>query len=222
MEKLIITEDGSPTLRASYVGEYYHSIHGAIQESRHVFIDAALRFRLAQGLSRPSCRVFEIGFGTGLNALLTLVEAINSKQHIHYYTAERYPVDLDTASLLYYDVSLEGADDYLKRMHAADWNVDVPITDYFVLHKISGDICEADMPRDIDVIYMDAFSPDVEPMLWSERFFSSLYAAAASACALATYSAKGEVRRRMAAVGFEPERIPGPPGKRQMLRATKP
>ena len=215
--ELKLTEDGSHTLFVREIDECYHSTHGAIQESRHIFIEAGLK-----QCQKKEIRILEIGFGTGLNAFLTLLEAEGSDTLIHYTTLELNPVELETALFLNYPEKL--APDkrpYFEKMHTGGWNEEIPVTPFFILNKIETDFTGFVFEDRCDVVYFDAFSPEKQPEMWSEALFENIYSHCNAGAILTTYCAKGIVRRAMQAAGFVVERLPGPPGKREMLRARK-
>ncbi|HET8735442.1 MAG TPA: tRNA (5-methylaminomethyl-2-thiouridine)(34)-methyltransferase MnmD [Pricia sp.] len=198
--------------------EQYHSKHGAIQEAYHVFIKHGLSLFPDRGIA-----ILEIGFGTGLNAFISFLEAEKMGIAIHYTGVEAYPVSgvelqqLDYASQL---KSEARATDFL-RMHQAPWEEDVAITREFILHKQKKDFSHIADENRFDLIYFDAFGARVQPELWTEAMFSKMSRALKKNGVLTTYAAKGSVRRAMQAVGLRVERLPGPPGKREMLRARK-
>lgn len=210
-----ITADGSATIAIPAMQVTYHSKHGAVQESMHVFIQAGLNWMIKKGLSH--IRIFEMGFGTGLNALLT-AEHIESKPiNCAYYSAEAFPLTkAEFANLNYANQVL------LQQLHTSLWNEASAITSNFTLHKLhtSLDACTIDDP--IDLIYYDAFAPSAQPDLWTEAIFTKLFHWTAPGGILVTYCSKGDVRRAMQAAGWIIEKIPGPPGKREMVRAHKP
>ena len=213
--ELQLTADGSHTLFIPEMDEHYHSVNGAVQESRHVFIEAGLHH-----LERKEIVVLEIGFGTGLNAFLTLLDAEVHQRKIHYYSVELYPLDMDVIeSLNYGEMICAGRKDVFQALHQAEWNVAVQVTDFFGLHKIQGDSNTCVLPDRIDLVYFDAFAPDKQPEMWNQEIFNRLYARMTGGGVLTTYCAKGVVRRMMKEAGYSVERIPGPPGKREMLRA---
>lgn len=214
---VILTTDGSHTLYVPEIDECYHSTHGAIQESQYIFIETALKH-----FTKSEIRILEIGFGTGLNALLTFAEAEKAGKKIFYHSLEKYPVSIEKALQLNYS-TLCGMNDHnaFEALHKAKWNCAVSITENFTLEKTGCDFTEYDLPYSYDVIYFDAFSPEKQPEMWSEDQFAKVFAAAANAAVLSTYCAKGWVRRAMQAAGFKVERLPGPPGKREILRALK-
>ena len=215
--ELLITSDGSHTLFVSEIDECYHSTHGAIQESRFIFIDAGLK-----QCTKSEIKVLEIGFGTGLNAFLTLIEAERSGKQIHYTSLELYPVEVEKALQLNFPEEL--ASDkrmFFEQMHTAPWNTEVQITANFSLLKIKTDYTQFNFTETYDVIYFDAFSPEKQPEMWTEERFKTLYLQSNPCAILTTYCAKGIVRRAMQAAGFKVERLPGPPGKRQIVRCLK-
>jgi len=215
--ELSITEDGSHTLFVPEIDECYHSSHGAIQESRHIFIEAALK-----QCERDTIHVLEIGFGTGLNALLAFEEAERSGKQICYTTLEKFPVSVELALQLNYPDVLSGDSRvFFERMHTSAWNELVQISPLFSLHKIQADFTQF-MPDGVfDVVFFDAFSPEKQPEMWTLQQFEKIYTQCSSGAILTTYCAKGVVRRAMQAAGFQVERLPGPPGKREILRSRK-
>lgn len=209
-----LTADGSHTLFVPAMAEHYHSVNGAVQESLHVFIDAGLR-----QVQKEEIRILEIGFGTGLNAFLTLRER---RGKVVYHSVELYPLEpAYTDALNYGEVVWPERKELFEALHRAPWNRPAEITDGFILHKIAGDSRIVPLPREIDLIYFDAFAPEKQPEMWTPEFFGKLYASAAPGGVLVTYCAKGEVRRGLQAAGFGMERLPGPPGKRHMLFGRK-
>lgn len=216
--EIIKTADGSDTLYVKDINEHYHSTFGAVQESMHIFIKAGL-------LTCPgtSLTIFEAGFGTGLNAWLTFLQSLKNGLQIRYYSIEKHPLSSEIYKSLNYPFYLNEGEDAFLKIHEACWNTEVELSDNFSLHKIEGDLTTFDFNflPDIDLIYFDAFSPDKQPELWEEPILRSLYEHTSPGGKLVTYCAKGSVRRTLIKSGFTAERIPGPPGKREMLRATK-
>lgn len=204
--KLIITQDGSPSIEIPEWNVTYHSVYGARQESMHVFIEAGLKYWEAQHREAEQCVVFEMGFGTGLNALLTLQEA---SIKIIYEAVEAYPLDEPLIQALNYQVN------------ATPWNQPVQLTPSFSLKKIHTQLINYYPTQPVNIIYYDAFAPAAQPELWTEEVFKTLYALLAPAGILVTYCSKGSVRRALQAAGFTVEKLKGPPRKREMLRATK-
>ncbi|MDR3129737.1 MAG: tRNA (5-methylaminomethyl-2-thiouridine)(34)-methyltransferase MnmD [Tannerellaceae bacterium] len=211
---LVRTADGSPTLFAPEVGEHYHSLHGAVQESEHIFIRSGFRMWEAS-----ASHILEVGLGTGLNAFLTLRDCECQGLCTYYYAIERYPLDPSLALSLHYatQVWAEGAP-LFEALHTAPWGQPVEITPRFTLHKVMADATACAFPP-CDVIYFDAFSPERQPELWEPGIFRRLAEVASQGAILVTYCAKGEVRRRIQAAGFDVRRLPGPPGKRHILLA---
>jgi len=206
---IIQTADGSKTLYSGHFGEYYHSTFGAVSESNHVFIEAGYLSTAVNPVS-----ILEIGFGTGLNAWLSLQQADRLHRQTYYETIELYPVHEETVG--------EFSDDAIfQSLHVAFWDQPVEITSFFVLHKRKSDLLQTKFSHMFDVVYFDAFSPAVQPEMWHSDIFSRLYAAMNPNAILTTYCAKGEVRRTMQNVGFVVERLTGAAGKREMLRARK-
>lgn len=213
---LQVTEDGSHTFFLPEMDEHYHSTHGAIQESNHVFLNAGLFASLIQ-----KWEIFEVGFGTGLNALLTAMAAIKQKRICNYTAVEMYPLSLENALRLNYPKML-GDTSLFEKIHEASWNEQIQISDYFYLNKIHADFTKMELPENqFSVIYFDAFAPSKQEEMWQMKLFSALYNSLKNEGILVTYSAKGDVRRMMQQVGFRVERLPGPPGKQEMLRGRK-
>ena len=216
--ELVKTADGSDTLFAREIDEHYHSTFGAVQESKHIFIEAGLR-----KCELTSINLYEVGFGTGLNAYLTLLESIKSNLSILYITIEKYPLPSKIwTALNYSEIVPEGNPLLFKLIHDAKWNEEVRITDHFTILKLSSDLTNIDYSKLplFNLIYFDAFSPEKQPELWETSIFLQLASHSAFGAKLVTYCAKGAVRRSLIAAGFTAERIPGPPGKREMLRGT--
>lgn len=212
------TNDGSSTLFVPELDEHYHSIHGALQESLHVFIEAGLKSREARSIS-----ILEIGFGTGLNAWLTAMEALKSDLHLEYMAIEKYPLTGKEIAGLNY-AREEGYTTHLalfNKIHAAEWESLQTINSNFSLHKIQGDLHDFNANKAFDLVYFDAFAPSAQPDLWTEAIFEKMFTALKAGGSLVTYCAKGQVKRNMKAVGFTIEALPGPPGKREMTRAVK-
>ncbi|MFV0266200.1 MAG: tRNA (5-methylaminomethyl-2-thiouridine)(34)-methyltransferase MnmD [Draconibacterium sp.] len=214
--RLIDTADGSKTLFIPAMDEQYHSVNGALTESDYVFLQQGYR---AHPSASPA--VFEVGFGTGLNALVTALQANKSKRSTRFVSIEKYPVTPDEIQALDYgNLFSEEAVHLFQEIHAAEWDKEVPVSDYFSLLKIHADLTEYNFTegQKFDVIYFDAFGPDKQPNMWQNDIFLKIYHACRQDAIFVTYSAKGEIRRKLAACGFSMERLPGPPGKRQMLR----
>ncbi len=213
MYEIIHTNDHSHTIYVPELDEHYHSVNGAIQESRHVYIEAGLN----QCYQNPVF-VLEIGFGTGLNALLSAMEAEKRNIRIKYFSIEKYPLPESVTAKLNY-ISLNKL--LFSKIHAATWNQKADITSFFSLHKIEADLHNFPFPEQYDVVFYDAFGPDKQPDVWSQEIFDRIFSGMNPEGILTTYCAKGEVRRMLQRAGFTVERIPGPPGKREMLRGRK-
>ncbi len=215
--KLLITEDGSHTLYQPEIEESYHSTHGAIQESKFIFIDKALNYSPKSEVS-----ILEIGFGTGLNAILTYVNAIENKKIIHYTTFELFPIDKDLVTQLNFcKFEMDDYQTVFDEMHAMEWEVEQKLSPTFTMRKINADFCKTNLDGNYDIVYFDAFSPEKQPEMWTLEQFKKIYASCNEGAILTTYCAKGYVRRNLINAGFTVERLPGPPGKREILRAIK-
>lgn len=209
------TDDGSATLYISALDEHYHSTKGALAESLHVYIDTCWRQAARRG---EDVRVFEVGFGTGLNAALTAEAALREKVPTVYISVELYPLDVTTVDMLGYDKLTP----YYAAVNRAEWGSKAVINPYFSLIKIAGNFLEMELPANIDAVYYDAFAPEKQPEMWSEEIINKLYSSMAPGGMLTTYCAKGAIRRRLQSAGFTVERLPGPAnGKREILRATR-
>jgi len=216
---IIDTADGSHTIFLPEINEQYHSVNGAITESMYVYIDKGYLFCTA---SEPV--IFEVGFGTGLNCLLTALEAEKMQRKTRYISIEKYPLHGDIISRLNYGpiISAE-AEKIFEKIHTAEWNSEVQISPCFSVLKIEADLLwfEYRFAQKSDVIYFDAFGPDKQPEMWTPAIFSKISGLLADGGIFVTYSAKGEVRRNLASCGLAMQRLPGPPGKFQMLRGIK-
>ncbi len=218
---IITTSDGSKTIQIEGWNEQYHSIHGALQEAKHVYINAGLKTFLERQPKQNALTVLEIGFGTGLNALLTALESLNISQEICYHGIEAYPVEAEELQALGYDTLIGSDPSIFQNIHNCSWHENHKILPHFSIVKRQAFFSDIDEANAFDVIYFDAFGPRVQPDLWIESIFKKMYEALRPNGLLVTYCAKGSVRRCMQAVGFEVERLLGPPGKREMLRAIK-
>ena len=215
-KNLIITEDGSHTLFVPEVGESYHSRHGAIQESRHIFIDSGLRM-----IDKKDIRIFEMGFGSGLNALLSFDYARNYDKNIIYDTIELYPLSIEEASEFNYPQILNIALDDFMILHKSEWETRHQLSPGFNLFKSKRDLLRFKPDAEYDLIFFDAFSPNVQPDLWKTPIFKDLYDSMPTGGILTSYSVRGDFRRALKDAGFQVEKIPGPPGKRHITRARK-
>ena len=242
--KIITTADGSSTIQIEEWNEQYHSVHGAIQEANHVYIEHGLLFRFQQNHEKTlldiaeiesnaqaeqnrnssklkTLNVLEIGFGTGLNAILTFLKSQELGQPINYIGVEAFPVSSEELAQLNYIEQLNIDLTLFDTFHNRKWEEIQNITEGFTLQKQQKFFKDISEINTYDLIYFDAFGPRVQPELWTEDIFKTMFNSMKSNGVLTTYSAKGSVRRAMQTVGFEVERVPGPPGKREMLRAIK-
>lgn len=215
--EVLITEDGSSSLRRKDLGEGYHSTFGAIEEGVHIFINAGLR-----NIEKHSLiNILEIGFGTGLNAILTLDYSNKENQKIYYQTIEKYPLSQEIISQLNYGKVLSLEEEFLN-LHSVSWNENAKINNLFSIHKIDKPAEDLNYKSNFfDIIYFDAFAPQFEENLWQQEMFTKLYSSLKEGGLLVTYCCKGDVKRALKASGFQIEKLPGPKGKREILRAKK-
>ena len=219
--KIITTADGSKTIHLESWNEQYHSKHGAFQEANHVYIKMGFLHRL-DSFQGNTVEVLEIGFGTALNAMLTFTEAINRSITTNYTAYEAYPVlETELKALDYESMFPSNYIDFFKKMHTVSWNEFFEISPHFFLNKQLKKFDQLEAVNTYDLIFYDAFGPRVQPELWTENLFTKMFDSLKNNGVLVTYCAKGSVRRSLQAIGFKTERLPGPPGKREMLRATK-
>lgn len=220
-KKIIVTSDGSHSISVEDWGETYHSIHGAVQESRHVYIQNGLH-RLD---NKSNIRVLEFGFGTGLNALLTMQETMLKNQTLEYHTIEGFPLLKEEYELLDYSKNLKDfkeANLLFKKSHDAEWGSLTTLSETIQLQKINALFEEVSVQNDyFDLVYFDVFGYQFQPDLWSEAIFEKAYDSLKIGGILVTYACRGAIKRNMKAVGFAIEIVPGPPGKREMIVAYK-
>jgi tRNA U34 5-methylaminomethyl-2-thiouridine-forming methyltransferase MnmC len=215
--KLITTNDGSHTIYVPELDEHYHSVHGAVQESEFIFIRNGLHFCKANPVN-----IFEAGFGTGLNALLTAMQSFSGTRLINYTAIEKNPLPENMISVLnYHNFAGPGSKEVFDSIHSIGWNTEKKICDNFTLRKIKGDLTILNMKGKYDLIYFDAFSPDKQPEMWTSHIFGMIADITTKSGILVTYCVKGEVKRNLKSCGFTVSLLPGPPGKRQILRAIK-
>lgn len=220
--EIITTADGSKTIHLPDWNENYHSNHGALQEAKHVFIHHGFEF-LAPTLDQIS--ILEVGFGTGLNAILTLEAAEKLQLKTDYIGVEAFPVSgSEIEALKYIDLfEDETLKTNYKQLHSIAWDEKHSISSHFKLEKKQTKFEQLALKSNsLDLIYFDAFGPRVQSELWEIPIFESLFQALKPRGVLVTYCAKGQVKRNLKSVGFTIEALPGPPGKREMTRATKP
>jgi tRNA U34 5-methylaminomethyl-2-thiouridine-forming methyltransferase MnmC len=216
--EIVKTSDGSTTIHLPDWNENYHSTHGAIQESNHVFIDKGLSV-----ISKPEVSILEIGFGTGLNCFLTLLEAEKRKIAINYVGVEAYPVTEEESVQLNYvsEINVDEKQAVFNQLHQISWEENHQVLPGLYLEKRKQFFKDIEAIDQFDLVYFDAFGAEHQPELWTVEIFKIMFEAMKQNGVLVTYCAKGSVRRAMKEVGFTVERLDGPPGKREMLRATK-
>lgn len=220
--EIVTTKDGSKTIHLPDWNENYHSHHGALQEALHVFIKSGLDYMAD---ARKEFSILEVGFGTGLNAILTYIYASKKDLTIQYEGLEAYPVSSEELTALAYDDldDVKPFKDIFQSLHSAPWGERSAVSSQFNLLKSQVFLADFEAESNtIDLIYFDAFGPRVQPDLWELTIFQKLFNVLRLGGVFVTYCAKGQVRRDLISVGFQVEKIPGPPGKREMLRATKP
>lgn len=218
--KLKITADGSSTIYNKVLDEHYHSIHGAKQESLHVFIKMGLLYFSQSNPLKREYSILELGFGTGLNCILSLIHNLSSEIKIFYSTIEPYILNFKTIKNLNFNLN---DDDliFFEKIHQLNWEIQHEIHHNFFLKKFNTDFNSFKTNCLYDIIYFDAFAPRKQPHLWTVEVFEKIYNLTKKNGVLVTYCAKGQVRRDLEIVGFKVERVVGPPGKREMLRALK-
>lgn len=210
------TADGSATLYRADIDEHYHSVKGAVTESVHVYINCGLLYRAAGEPHVSPLQVLEVGFGTGLNAVLAAMTGVP----VIYCSIEKYPLTSGMVAGLEFGSAVDRG--LLAELHSAPWDRDVAISDTFTLRKVCGDMLSAENPGGVDVVFMDAFSPEKQPELWTRQALGRLVNAMAPGAVLVTYCAKGVIRRTLQELGLTVERLAGPPGgKREILRGIK-
>lgn len=218
-KQLIQTADGSHSYFIPEMDEQYHSKHGSIAESQHIFIQAGL---MHQAKNKKNIRLFELGMGTGLNVYLTALAAMEHNLSIEMHSLEAYPITLDEVKPLNYPECLGQPEALFEQVHQLSWEELHALSPNFSLKKIHAKVQDFRFDSFYDLIYFDAFAPEKQEEMWDEAIFKKLYAALAPGGTLVTYCVKGIIRRRLMSIGFEVEKLQGPlGGKREMLRAAK-
>ncbi len=225
--ELITTADGSHSIYVKNLDEHYHSIHGAIQEAQHVFMKAGIQHLVSKNYGDIS--ILEVGFGTGLNTLLSFLEAEKSNLNLTYTSLEAFPLSAEITDQLNYVKLISGLEkqneeevkSIFNRLHAIPWEEPIELSKRFSLLKIKDTLQEIKFSSTFDLIFFDAFGPRVQPEMWTEKLFAKIYEATNPNGCLVTYCAKGEVKRTLKKTGFTVETLPGPPRKREMVRAVK-
>ncbi len=217
---LITTSDGSHTLLNTSLNETYHSMHGAVRESEHVFIKHGLDF-VSKNLEKSTIRILEVGFGTGLNALLTLQRTNTENLTIQYTTLEAFPVEENIWSKLNYAESAEAKEQF-EKIHRAKWNEAESVSSNFLLRKLHTTLQQAELELNhYDLIYFDAFAPKKQPEMWELPMLQKIVNSMKSGGLFVTYCAKGQLKRDLKNLGLTVETMAGSPGKREMVRAIK-
>jgi len=218
-KEFVITEDGSHTIYLPEMDEHYHSTHGAIQESLHIYINRGLL-----QVTKKEISILEIGFGTGLNAYLTYAFAETKNLSINYFSIEKYPLhEADYMSLNYPKNIFPEYGEVFNQMHRSKWDSVIEISPRFSLRKVHADLLSFEfneLPQ-FDLVYYDAFAPGKQPEMWTDEIIKKVASTVKKDGILVTYCAKGSVRRAFSAAGFQMERIPGPIGKKEILRGKK-
>jgi len=217
--EIILTADGSKTIFIPELNECYHSSNGAFAESMHIFINAGYRYAVE---NKKSLNILEIGFGTGLNALLTLIETLKDNRVVDYLGVEPYRIGKQQLEELDYPelTGVPGAKMYFEELHKT--SSANPVSENFTISVSEEKIEKIALKKSFyDLVYFDAFAPDVQPELWQPEIFDKIAASIKKSGVLVTYSCKGDVKRALKAAGFSIEKLPGPPGKREFLRAVK-
>jgi len=214
---IVDTEDGSNTIFNKEIEETYHSTFGAISESDHVYIKNGLEL-----LNLKVINVFEIGFGTGLNAFLSAIYAQSKGLIMNYYTLEKYPLDINIINKLNYIHHIGFSETY-SALHKAEWNIKVKISPSFNLKKLGQDLLTFNFEQieKPDIVFFDAFSPSKQPELWQPQIFENIYKILNPNGILVTYTAAGIVKNALRTAGFQVKRLQGPPGKHHMVLAKK-
>lgn len=219
-----LTEDGSHTISIPELNVTYHSKHGAIQESKHIFIKEGLQYLLNKNIFNKDeqINVFEVGFGTGLNAFLSLNEAILQNKKIFYQCVEPFPLSIEEAEKLnYVSVLDKNLQQYFLQLHECSWNEKVLIHPLFLFEKLKVELQNFSTEKKFLLIYFDAFDANAQPEMWTSTIFKKMFDILFENGILVTYCSKGVVRRNMQTAGFTVEKLKGPPGKREIVRAKK-
>jgi tRNA U34 5-methylaminomethyl-2-thiouridine-forming methyltransferase MnmC len=216
MERVRITDDGFTTLFSSEFNQYYHSVRGALDETQRVYIELGL---LAKMQETKAIAILELGFGTGLNALMTALEAEKNQLQVHYTSLEPFPISEEDVKLLNFQNGL--GTDLIQKIHQANWGESIEITPYFTLKKVQTTLQAFKEDATFDVVYYDAFAPSSQPELWTAEIFAHVATLMKKGGFLTTYCSKTVVRRAMEQAGFKVEKHSGIWGKREVVRAIK-
>ncbi len=221
--EILKTADGSHTLFSKKFNEAYHSRHGSLQESNHVFIESGLNYFIQHNPLQKPISILEIGFGTGLNALLTMLYAEKNNVKIDYRTVEAFPVDIAVVKQLNYTelLGFEYCYGPYHTLHLCKWEEKHQVTPFFAFQKNKGEVQSSDLGQKHNIIYFDAFAPTHQPDLWTTEVFSKIYYSMSENGILVTYCSKSTAQQAMREAGFFIEKPVGPWGKREMIRAHK-
>ncbi|MFT6716272.1 MAG: tRNA U34 5-methylaminomethyl-2-thiouridine-forming methyltransferase MnmC [Saprospiraceae bacterium] len=214
--KIITTDDGSSSLYVPELDETYHSTFGAVNEALHVFIKKGL----AERKHLNPLRILEVGFGTGLNALLTLQKSMDHGINVHYTGLEKHPITTEELAEINHGKQLNLQSEF-KQLHDCPWEVENEINANFSLKKLQFDLIEDELMGQFDLVYFDAFAPNKQSEMWSKEVFEKIFKQMNNKALLVTYCCQGQVKRTLKSVGFTIAKTDGPPGKREMLTATK-
>jgi tRNA U34 5-methylaminomethyl-2-thiouridine-forming methyltransferase MnmC len=215
--EIITTGDGSHSLLNKEMNETYHSVHGAVRESEYVFIRKGLEYWLEQN-KKSGVKIFEVGFGTGLNVFLTFLHTVKIK--IEYTSIEAFPLDENIWSVLNYTTDQNKI--FFEAIHGLKWNQPSEINTNFILHKVKNKLQDINLPSEnYDVVFFDAFAPSKQPEMWELPVLKKIFESMTSKGVFVTYCAKGQLKRDLKNLGFTVNTLPGPPGKKEMVRAIK-
>ena len=216
-DQIIITKDGSNSLKSRFLNEQYHSKQGAVTEAIHVYIESGLKQILSTNVS-----ILEMGFGTGLNTFLTYCQS-NNYSKIEFDSIESEPISVETANQLNYLSNLDklNLQPIFEKLHTCDWEKQIKISEKFHFTKLNITIQDICFNKKYDLVYYDAFGPRVQPELWKPEIFKKIYDALNDGGLLVTYCANGQFKRDLSSIGFEVRAIPGPPGKREITQAFR-
>lgn len=216
---IIKTLDGSQSIQIKDTDVTFHSRHGAVTESRHIFIKNGFEYAIRD--NKNPVRILEVGFGTGLNAALTALEAAKQNTLVFYCAIEKFPLPETICSKLNYAAHIGGdGQAILDLLHTSPWNLEQKVNEYFTFFKKEQDLQDFKNGRVFDLIYFDAFAPADSPELWTEEVFKMLAGFLSEGGCLVTFCAKGEIKRLLKKCGFIVVALNGPPGKREMTRAV--
>jgi tRNA U34 5-methylaminomethyl-2-thiouridine-forming methyltransferase MnmC len=214
---IVKTSDGCDTIFNSEIGEHYHSVNGAYEESMHVFIKNGFQY-----CKKKHINIFEVGFGTGLNSILTFLEAQKSNVSVNYFAIEKFPVGKNIIEKLNFSDYLNSENlETFHKLHSIEWERSIKISSNFSIHKINSNFVDYEPLFNIDITYFDAFSYEKQPEMWTSENFKKIFQATNNEGILTTYASKGIIKQNLREVGFFVKRLPGINGKRHIVRAIK-